>query len=155
MAPVCAECIWLLSLNAVCTYACTHVVPVFFLFYIPSVFPLCLVSLLCMCCVHSLTHSFPDPLTHSLIHLIPYLIPQSTRDETIRAIRQLPPSFPEFMSPGLVDYITSALVKPADQRSSLSDLMRHPWILGHARWGWDLVGWLVGMVVRTSKWVGG
>jgi hypothetical protein len=58
---------------------------------------------------------------------------QSTRDETIRAIRQLPPSFPEFMSPGLVDYISRALVKPADQRSSLSDLMRHPWILGHAR----------------------
>jgi hypothetical protein len=38
------------------------------------------------------------------------------------------------MSPGLVDYITRALVKPADQRSSLSDLMRHPWILGHARY---------------------
>jgi len=38
------------------------------------------------------------------------------------------------MSPGLVDYISRALVKPSDQRSSLSDLMRHPWILGHARW---------------------
>eukprot|EP00775_Hariotina_reticulata_P007067 gene7067-7280_t len=57
----------------------------------------------------------------------------STRDETIRAIRQSPPSFPEFMSPGLVDFISRALVKPADQRSSLADLMQHPWIMGHAR----------------------
>jgi hypothetical protein len=72
------------------------------------------------------------------------------------------------MSPGLVDYISRALVKPADQRSSLSDLMRHPWILGHARWV-QVVGltaavvWLflwgggvrVGGLVWVGGWVGG
>jgi hypothetical protein len=35
----------------------------------------------------------------------------------------------------LVDYISRALVKPSDQRSSLAELMAHPWILEHARWG--------------------
>ena len=60
---------------------------------------------------------------------------QSTRDETIRAIRGSAPSFPEFMSPGLAAFISDALVKPAAQRSSLAALMAHPWILEHARWG--------------------
>lgn len=83
-----------------------------------------------VCCVLAAL-KFPSFVAPSIIPLC--VAPQSTRDDTIRAIRQLPPSFPEFMSPGLVDYISRALAKPADQRSSLSDLMRHPWILGHAR----------------------
>lgn len=78
-------------------------------------------------------------------HVVLFL--QSTRDETIRAIRQSPPSFPEFMSPGLVDYISHALVKPADQRSSLADLMQHPWIMEHARWVRMCINLWVGSLV--------
>jgi hypothetical protein len=67
-------------------------------------------------------------------HPLPHR-PQSTRDETIRAIRQLPPSFPEFMSPGLRDFITTALDKGPATRCSVADLVTHPWISATLRWG--------------------
>jgi hypothetical protein len=54
------------------------------------------------------------------------------------------------MSPGLVDYISRALVKPAEQRSGLAELMAHPWILEHARWGLQLVVFGLTALTRTA-----
>jgi hypothetical protein len=52
--------------------------------------------------------------------------------ETIRAIKEAPPSFPEFMSPGLCDFIMTALQKPRERRRPVAELMLHPWVVANA-----------------------
>ena len=61
------------------------------------------------------------------------LVLQSTRDETIRAIRGCEVNLPDFMSDGLRDFIAMALHKTPETRVGVMDLLQHPWIKAHAR----------------------
>lgn len=60
--------------------------------------------------------------------------PQSTREETISAIKTSPVALLDFLSPGLQAWISAALAKVAEARCSVVDLLQHPWVLEQARW---------------------
>lgn len=51
----------------------------------------------------------------------------------MRAISNASPSFPEWMSAGAADFIRCALQRTAARRSSIAQLLQHPWVLAHTR----------------------
>lgn len=60
---------------------------------------------------------------------------QSSREDTMRAITLLQPALPEWLTPGTIDFIKCALQKQVHQRHSIGQLLQHPWVQAHARWG--------------------
>lgn len=54
----------------------------------------------------------------------------------MRAISQMQPVMPEWLSAGAADFINGALVKQAGSRQRVSELLQHPWILHHQAQRW-------------------
>ena len=49
----------------------------------------------------------------------------------MRAIALSQPCYPDWLSPGATAFITEALHKAPSQRSSVEQLLQHPWIGMH------------------------
>lgn len=58
----------------------------------------------------------------------------------MRAIAGADPALPEWLSMGAADFISGALAKGAAGRSTVAQLLHHPWILAHIGWVLTLCG---------------
>jgi serine/threonine protein kinase len=58
---------------------------------------------------------------------------QRTPQETLYKIKTQEVSYPAELSDGATDFIKSALVRDPEKRTSLTDLLKHPWLLKHLR----------------------
>ena len=89
-------------------------------------------------CLRYVVHhlALPDLLCMAVSHSnIPHTVPphQADRDGTMRAITQLQPSMPDWVSPGAASFVLMALDKTAATRAPIARLIQHPWIQMYTR----------------------